>query len=125
MGRYIDILPYHKHQREGGAYGKQSNHTPVIKFHIDDLAVTITFSQEESTGVRAVILDILTEAYRERLQRASPYARAGCQTRDRAAFHTPVPYVVRKSLKNRVAGTGKERYDVCTGASPVRTLKSG
>lgn len=56
---------------------RETDHTLVIKFHIDDPAVTITFSQEESTGVRAVILDILTEAYGERLQRASPYARAG------------------------------------------------
>ncbi len=50
---------------------------PVIRFHTDGPAVTLTFSEEESAEVKAVILDILTEAYRERLQRASPYARAG------------------------------------------------
>lgn len=49
----------------------------IIQFRTDDPSVTITFSQEESIGVRAVILDILTEAYRERIQRASPYAKAG------------------------------------------------
>lgn len=56
---------------------KDSSHTPVIRFRTDDQVITITFSKEESTGVKAVILDILTEAYRERLQRASPYAKAG------------------------------------------------
>lgn len=60
-----------------GTKKRETDHTPVIKFRIDDPAVTLTFSQEESTGVRALILDIFTEAYRERLQRASPYARAG------------------------------------------------
>lgn len=50
---------------------------PVIRLHTDNPAVTITFSEEESTGVKAVILDILTEAYRERLQRNSPFAKAG------------------------------------------------
>lgn len=55
----------------------ETNHTPVIKFQTDDYVITITFSQEESIGVRAVILDILTEAYKERIQRASPYAMAG------------------------------------------------
>ena len=50
---------------------------PVIRFHTDRSAVTITFSTEESTDVKAVILDILTEAYRERLQREPPYAKAG------------------------------------------------
>lgn len=54
-----------------------SNHTPVIRYQTGDRIITITFSQEESTGVRAVILDILTEAYRERIQRASPYPKAG------------------------------------------------
>lgn len=56
---------------------RETSHTPVIKSRIDDPAVTITFSKEESVSVRTLILDILTEAYRERLQRASPYARAG------------------------------------------------
>lgn len=56
---------------------RETDHTPVIKFQTDNQVITITFSQEESTGVRALILDILTEAYRERLQRASPYAKAG------------------------------------------------
>ena len=50
---------------------------PVIRFHTGDPAVTITFCEEESTEVKAVIFDILTEAYRERLQRDPPYARAG------------------------------------------------
>lgn len=53
------------------------SHTPVIQFCTDDQLITITFSKEESTGVRAVILDILTEAYRDRIQRASPYPKAG------------------------------------------------
>lgn len=56
---------------------REINHTPVIQFQNDDQVITITFSQEESIGVRAVILDILTEAYRERLQRASLYPKAG------------------------------------------------
>ncbi len=51
---------------------RERESVPVIQFHSDDLAVTITFSEEERVGVKAVILDILTEAYRERLQRASP-----------------------------------------------------
>lgn len=55
----------------------ETNHTPVIKFQTDDHVITITFSQEESIGVKALILDILTEAYRERLQRASLYSKAG------------------------------------------------
>ncbi len=54
-----------------------SKHDPVITFHTAGPSVTITFSQEESVGVKPLILDILTEAYRERLQRASPYAKAG------------------------------------------------
>lgn len=58
--------------------GKRENkHDPVITFHTADSPVTITFSKEESTGVKAVILDILTEAYRERLQKALPYDKAG------------------------------------------------
>lgn len=56
---------------------RETNHTSVIKFQTDDQVITITFSAEESVGVKPVILDILTEAYRERLQRASPYASAG------------------------------------------------
>ncbi len=60
-----------------GNKSREIAHTPVIKFRIDDPAVTITFSQEENVGVKSVILDILIEAYRERLQRASPYAKAG------------------------------------------------
>lgn len=60
-----------------GSKQRETSHTPVIKFQTDDQVITITFSQEESVGVKAVILDILTEAYRERLLRASPYARAG------------------------------------------------
>ncbi len=50
---------------------------PVIRFHTDDPVVTITFCEEESVDVKAVILDILTEAYRERLQRDPPFAKAG------------------------------------------------
>lgn len=46
---------------------RETDNTPVIKFQTDDQVITITFSAEESTGVRALILDILTEAYRERL----------------------------------------------------------
>lgn len=57
--------------------GKESKHDLVITFHTADPPVTITFSKEESTGMKAVILDILTEAYRERLQRASLYPKAG------------------------------------------------
>lgn len=54
-----------------------SKHDPVITLHTADPSVTVTFSQEESVGVKAVILDILTGAYRERLQRASLYSKAG------------------------------------------------
>ena len=50
---------------------------PVIRFYTDRSAVTLTFSEEESADVKAVILDILSEAYRERLQRDPPYAKAG------------------------------------------------
>lgn len=60
-----------------GTKKNKSDNASVIQFQTDDQVITITFSQEESIGVRAVILDILTEAYRERLQRASPYAKAG------------------------------------------------
>lgn len=60
-----------------GTKQRETDHTPVIRFRTDDQVITITFSKEESTGVRAAILDILTEAYRERLQRASSYAKAG------------------------------------------------
>lgn len=56
---------------------REINHTPVIQFQTDDQVITITFTQEDSIGVKAAILDILTEAYRERLQRASTYAKAG------------------------------------------------
>lgn len=59
-----------------GKQEKESKHVSVIEFHITDPPVTITFSKEESIGVRAAILDILTEAYRERIQRASPYPKA-------------------------------------------------
>lgn len=60
-----------------GSGKRESEHDPVITFRTADPSVTITFSKEESTGVKAVILDILTEAYRGRIQRASPYAKAG------------------------------------------------
>lgn len=60
-----------------GSRKRESEHDPVITFRTADPSVTITFSKEESTGVKAVILDILTEAYRERLQRASLYPKAG------------------------------------------------
>lgn len=60
-----------------GIKKRKGGNTPVIQFQTDDSDITITFSQEESIGVRAVILDILTEAYKERIQRASPYAKAG------------------------------------------------
>lgn len=56
---------------------RESKHDPVIIFHITEPSVTTTFSKEESTGVKAVILDILTEAYREHLQKAIPYDKAG------------------------------------------------
>lgn len=56
---------------------EKSKHDPVIIFHTADPSVTITFSKQESAGVKAVILDILTEAYRERLQKALPYDKAG------------------------------------------------
>lgn len=60
-----------------GTKKRKGGNTPVIQFQTEDQVITITFSQEESIGVRAVILDILTEAYRERIQRASPYPKAG------------------------------------------------
>ena len=58
---------------------------PVIRFHTEHSTVTITFNEEESAGVKAVILDILTEAYRERLQRDSPFAKAGWREKGCAA----------------------------------------
>ena len=58
-----------------GNRNRESN--PVIRFHTNRSTITITFSEEESIGVKAVILDILSEAYRERLQRDPPYAKAG------------------------------------------------
>lgn len=60
-----------------GTKKRKGGNTPVIQFQTEDQVITITFRQEESIGVRAVILDILTEAYRERIQRASPYPKAG------------------------------------------------
>lgn len=60
-----------------GIRERETKHTPVIKCQIDDSDITITFTQEESVGVKAVILDILTGAYRECLQRASLYSKAG------------------------------------------------
>lgn len=60
-----------------GTKKSESNHTPIIQFRTDDPSVTFTFSQEESVGVKPLILDILTEAYRERIQKASPCAKAG------------------------------------------------
>lgn len=55
---------------------REINHTPVIRFKTDDQIITVTFSQEESVGVNAVILDILTESYREHLQKVLPYDKA-------------------------------------------------
>lgn len=60
-----------------GTKKRKDDNTPVIQFQTDDSDITVTFSQEESVGVKAVILDILTEAYRERLQTVLPYDRAG------------------------------------------------
>lgn len=71
-----------------GSRKRESEHDLVITFRTADPSVAITFSKEESTGVRAVILDILTEAYRERLQRASLYPKAGRHMKDCAAFRT-------------------------------------
>lgn len=56
---------------------KEAENKRVIQFHTVDPLVTITFSKEESVGVKTAILDILIEAYRERIQRASLYAKAG------------------------------------------------
>lgn len=56
---------------------KERANQQIIQFRTDDPLVTITFSQEESVGIKPLILDILTESYRERIQRASPYAKAG------------------------------------------------
>lgn len=60
-----------------GTKQRETDHTPVSRFQTDDQIITITFSKEESVGVRAKILDILTESYRERIQKASPYPKAG------------------------------------------------
>lgn len=60
-----------------GTKKRKDDNTPVIQFQTDDSDITVTFSQEESVGVKAVILDILTEAYREHLQTVLPYDRAG------------------------------------------------
>ncbi len=60
-----------------GTKKRKGGNTSVIQFQTDDQIITITFSKEESVGVKPLILDILTEAYRERIQRASPYPKAG------------------------------------------------
>lgn len=60
-----------------GTKKKKSDNASVVQFQTDDQVITITFSQEESVGVKAMIFDILTEAYRERQQRASLYLKAG------------------------------------------------
>lgn len=60
-----------------GTKKSESNHTPIIRFQMEDQAIKITFSQKESVDVPPLVLDILTEAYRERLQRASLYPKAG------------------------------------------------
>ena len=71
-----------------GTKKRKGDNTPVIQFQTDDSDITVNFSQEESVGMKAVILDIFTEAYRERLQRASLYPKAGWQMEDCAAFRT-------------------------------------
>lgn len=56
---------------------KEKTNKQVIQFLTVNSSVTITFSQEESVDVKAMILDILTEAYRERTQKVLPYDKAG------------------------------------------------
>ena len=42
---------------------------PSFRIQVNDAAVTVTFSEKESTGLKELIRGILTEAYEERLQR--------------------------------------------------------
>ena len=46
----------------------QEDYNHVFKLHINGSAVTITFSNIETSDIKAIIRDILTESYEERLQ---------------------------------------------------------
>ena len=46
----------------------QKDGSPVFQLHINGSAVTITFSSIETSDIKAIIRDILTESYEERLQ---------------------------------------------------------
>ena len=73
---YMPISKISEGRREPMGNRKRES-APVIQFHTDDPVITLTFSAEESAGVKAVILDILTEAYRERLQKDFLFAKVG------------------------------------------------
>ena len=48
---------------------QQNNRKPVFRLYVKGAAVTVRFSEEESSDERCRIRDILTGAYGERLQR--------------------------------------------------------
>lgn len=47
----------------------QKNSSPVFRFSMDGLPITIMFSDTESKDVKTRVRDILTESYEERIQR--------------------------------------------------------
>lgn len=52
-----------------GSQQSNCNTNPVFRLYISGAAVTVRFSEEESTDVRCRVRDILTGAYGERLQK--------------------------------------------------------
>ena len=46
----------------------EKDDNPVLQFHINGSAVMITFSNIETSDIKAIIRDILTESYEERIQ---------------------------------------------------------
>lgn len=48
---------------------QQNNASPVFRLYVQDAAVMVRFSEEESEDVKCRVRDILTGAYGERLQR--------------------------------------------------------
>ena len=54
---------------EGILDNRREKRGPSFRIQVNDAAVTVTFSEKESTGLKELIRGILTEAYEERLQR--------------------------------------------------------
>ncbi len=51
-----------------GISGAQDS-SPVFRFHLNGMPITIRFSDTESQNIKDRIRDILTESYEERIQR--------------------------------------------------------